>query len=305
MDRNLTTSNSSLAKLQNRMKHPLNPPPSGRLNRQKRQRVSSTSSDSEAEAVSRVELPSLEEILETPGSNRKAKLKLSQHALAQMDGPYDVAVSVSDQTTTAKLDEVIISKLAGSASGQHDDTEGEQEALKSRSWSQSTTAPPSIAISETKDKSSSPGPESPSKTPHRQFPHPALNQRWLVAPKRQKGLVNQNLIMCYRNATLQLLCGIPQFGNLLGDMDHHEKCRSEHCLICSLDHVRRAMQGLERANVGMLGKLSSDFINKCFERGWAAETVQIGRRRYVGRVAQQDAVDFLGWLVNKIIEDAG
>ena len=296
IDRNWTASNPSLAKLQNRMKRPLTPPSSGRFNRQKSQHVSSTSSDSEAEVVSQVELPSLGEILETPGSNRKTKLKPSQHTLAQTGGPYDVAASVHDETTTAKID--------GNASSQHRDTEGEQEALKSCSRSQSTTTPPSIAISETKDKSSSPGPESPSKTPHRQFPHPALNQRWLVAPKRQKGLVNQNSIMCYRNSTLQLLCGIPQFGNLIGDLDHRGKCRSEHCLICSLDDMRRAMQGLEKSNVSIRSKLSSEFINKCFERGWAAEAVQVRRRRYAGRVAQQDAVDFLGWLVNKIIEDA-
>jgi hypothetical protein len=195
--------------------------------------------------VSRVELPSLEEILGTLGSNRKTKLKPSQHASAQTSGPDGVAASVHDQTITTNLDEITTAKLDGSASGQHRDTEGKQEALKSRSRSQSTTTPP-IVTSETKDKSSSPGPKSPSKTPRRQFPHPALNQCWLVAPKRQKGLVNQDSIMCYRNATLQLLCGIPQFGNLLGDLDHHEKCRSEHCLICSLDHMRRAMQGLKK-----------------------------------------------------------
>ena len=57
--------------------------------------------------------------------------------------------------------------------------------------------------------------------------------------------------------------------------------------------------------MGMLSKLSTAFINKNIKRGRVAETVQVGRRRHSGRVAQQDAVDFLGWLANKIIEGAG
>ncbi len=314
--RELTTISRQISR--SAMKRPLTPPSSRDSGSNKGRCVITISSGSKNDAEDSLEeLPSIHEILNTPRSNCS---ELGESSLGTIATSGDVkhAPKASSETsrnsqpnpTTPRISRSLETHTAFKNKRveclECDPSSMRVRSQRARPQLVSSTARASISpkfalptcddavypeIPETDSELSSCPPKTRDKVSQGHFSSPTVGHRFITSPKRFKGLANEGQL-CYRNALLQLLFGIPEFANVLDDFEHRNECGTDHCLICRLSGVRRAVQGLDQRNVS---KLNAKFTNECFERGWAS-----GRG---GRRQQQDAIDFLEWLLGQLLLD--
>ena len=300
------------------IKRPMTPPSSADSGINKRRCLITVSSSSGNDAVDLLdELPSIQEILNTPQSNRSQfgessfatpatfrNVRNTHGALSETSNnkqQYSTTPWIScSQEAHSGLEDKRLQPVEGTAPSIRVRSQRARPQLKS--FTARAPINPKLAsprrnkalypeISETDSEISSYPPRRHNEAGQDKSLSLANGHRFITSPKQFHGLSNEGQL-CYRNALLQVLFGIPEFANVLDDFEHRNECGSDHCLICQLNGVRRAVHGLDRRHVSKLIVL---FTKECFERGWAS-----GRG---GRSQEQDAVDFLEWLLGQLLRD--